>query len=345
MPNKINLGFIGCGTHATNNTYPMLAYTHGRLEAVCDLNEDLAKRNTALYGDALTKTYTDADRMLEETTLDGLMIIGPPAIHYKYGMAALQKGIPVYVEKPPAPDLAKTIEMVEAAKQNNTFVMCGFMKRFGLTYKKIREMVENDEFKLATGFFKYAHWVAENLDMMYGMSIHIIDLAISLFGKVNALYSACDKVNGCLTISLILHHENGLHTQLMLDTSQPRLQEHVEISGKMEGKNTLIIVDNVHHMEMHTEQQEFSFIDVLADLPDINPSVGFDGIKVWRPDYALPNMGQTRHFFQGFAGETREFVNAIKEKRIAYSSNDEITEAMRVIEAVIAKPNGYSVVC
>jgi predicted dehydrogenase len=53
-------------------------------------------------------------------------------------------------------------------------------------------------------------------------------------------------------------------------------------------------------------------------------------------------MGQTRHFFQGFAGEAREFVNAVREKRPAYSSNDEILDAMQIIEAVIAKPNGYS---
>ena len=343
MHDKINLGFIGCGTHSTNNTYPMLAYTHGRLEAVCDLDENLAGRNATLYGDALTKVYTDADKMLEETKLDGLMIVGSPDMHYKYGVAALKRGIPVYVEKPPAPNLAMTAEMIGIAKANNTFVMCGFMKRFGSAYKKIREMAANGEIQLSTGFFKYSHWSCDNINMMYGMSIHIIDLAISIFGKVKSVYSVFDKPNGCVSVSLILYHENGLHTQLMLDTSHPRIHEHVEVSGKMNGKNTLIIVDNVQHMELHTEQQDYTFIDVLAPtMQEIEPTAGFDGIKIWRPDYAMPNMGQTRHFFQGFAGEAREFVNAIKEKRPAYPSNDEILDAMRVIDAVIAKPNGYS---
>ena len=341
MSEKVNIGFIGCGTHATNNTYPMLAYTHGRLEAVCDLDENLAQRNATLYGDASTKVYTDAKKMINEAKLDGVMIIGPPEIHYEFGMEALKQGIPVYVEKPPAPNLAKSIELVETAKANKTFIMCGFMKRFGMTYKKIREMVEKGEIQLATGFFKYSHWTCENIDMMYFMSIHIIDLAISIFGKVKSVYSASNVQNGSISVSLIFHHENGLHTQLMLDTSQPRMQERIEISGKMNGKNTLIIVDNVQHMELHTEQQEYSFIDVLApSMQEINPTAGFDGIKVWRPDYGMPNMGQTRHFFQGFAGEAREFVDAVREKRMAYPSNDEILEAMRVIEAVISKPNG-----
>jgi len=281
--------------------------------------------------------------MLGETALDGLMIVGPPDMHYKYGMAALKRGIPVYVEKPPAPNLAMTVELVEAAKENDTFIMCAFMKRFGTAYKKIREMAAGGELQLSTGFFKYCHWTCGDIGMMYGMSIHIIDLAISIFGKVKSVYSVYGKPNGNVSVTLILYHENGLHTQLMLDTSHPRIHERVEISGKMDGKNTLITVDNVQHMELHTEQRDYTFIDVLAPtMQEIEPTAGFDGIKLWRPDYAMPNMGQTRHFFQGFAGEAREFVNAVKEKRAAYPSNDEIIHAMRVIDAVVSKPNGYS---
>jgi len=216
------------------------------------------------------------------------------------------------------------------------------MKRFGTAYKKIREMVANGEIQLSTGFFKYSHWSCGDIGMMYGMSIHIIDLAVSIFGKVKAVYSASDKHSGSISVTLILYHENGTHTQLMLDTSHPRIHERVEVSGKMNGKNTLIIVDNVQHMELHTEQQDYTFIDVLAPtMQEIEPTGGFDGIMMWRPDYAMPNMGQTRHFFQGFAGEAREFVNAVKEKRMAYPSNDEIIDAMKIIDAVISKPNGY----
>ena len=227
MSEKVNLGFIGCGTHSTNNTYPMLAYTHGRLSAVCDLDLGLATRNAALYGDAATKVYTDADRMLGEAALDGVMIVGPPDMHYRYGLAALKRGLPVYVEKPPAPDLAKTLELVEAAKANGTFVMCGFMKRFGTSYKKLREMAEGGELQLSAGFFKYCHWSCGDISMMYGMSIHIIDLAISIFGRVKSVYSVSSKPNGSISVTLVLYHENGLHTQLMLDTSHPRIHERV----------------------------------------------------------------------------------------------------------------------
>ena len=340
----VKLGFIGCGTHSTNNTYPMLAYTQGRLEAVCDLNEELAVRNATLYGDKNTTVYVDAERMIAECALDGVMIVGSSEMHYQYAMTALKRGIPAYVEKPAAPSLALAESLVAEAKRNNTFIMCGYMKRFGMAYRKIREMIDQEQFNPSAGFFKYAHWNCDNLrDMLMFMSIHIIDLAVYMLGPVETVDSVCGRALGPISLCLTMRHKNGAVSQLMLDSLQPRLQEHIELSGLYNGKNALLLVDNVQHMELHSMEQEASFIDVLApSLNEIEPHAGFGGISVWRPDYALPNMGQTRHFFQGFAGEAREFVNAIAEKRCASPSNDELLPAMRIIEAVVSNPNGSS---
>ena len=62
-------------------------------------------------------------------------------------------------------------------------------------------------------------------------------------------------------------------------------------------------------LELHKEGR--NGIDLLApSLPEIAPDFDLQDIAIWRPDYGIPNMGQTRHFFQGFAGEVREFVDA-----------------------------------
>ena len=44
----------------------------------------------------------------------------------------------------------------------------------------------------------------------------------------------------------------------------------------------------------------------------------------------------------GYAGEIREFGEAILEKREPYCGTDDTVKALRVIEAVAAKPNGTS---
>lgn len=338
MKETAKIGFVGCGSHATNNLYPMLRYARCTLEAVCDLNGDLASRNARVFGAA--RCFTDAAVMLKECELDGVMVVGPPQMHYDLGKAVLSCGLPLFVEKPPAPDLACTRELVELARANHTFVMPGFMKRHGLPYAKARQMIESGAFVPAMGFFKYGHWAMKDLNgMLLGMSSHPIDLAISFFGEPCRVISSCDDTHRAISLAVTLRFANGRIAQLMLDASQPRIQERLELSGSIDGKNALIVVDDVCHMELHKEGR--NGIDLLApSLPEIAPDFDLSDISIWRPDYGIPNMGQTRHFCQGFAGEVREFVDAVREGREPYPGTGDCLKAMRVIDAILRHPNG-----
>jgi len=128
----VRLGFVGCGTHSTNNLYPMLKYARCRLVAVCDLNRELAERNARMFG--AESVYTNVDVMLAEQKLDGVMVVGPDVVHYEVAKKALARGLPVFVEKPPADSLEKTREMVKLAQKHQTLLMTGFMKRHGLKH-------------------------------------------------------------------------------------------------------------------------------------------------------------------------------------------------------------------
>lgn len=336
------IGFVGCGSHSTNNIYPALKYANCRLDAVCDLDQALAERNARIFGAA--SCYTDVDKMLAERKLDGVMVVGPAKMHYEVGLKVLSKGINLFIEKPPAPDLKKAKKLVALAKKKGVFVMTGFMKRHGLPYKKIMELVAAGDFVPAVGLFCFGHWPSLDLyDMLMGMSIHSLDLAISIFGEVGSVTSVEYRSARALSMAVILKFRSGRWAQFMLDSSQPRIQERVEISGAYKGGNALIVVDNVQHMELHKQGHEA--IDLLApSMQEIEPVFNLDDIQVWRPDYAIPNMGQTRLFFQGFAGEVREFVNAILEKREPRPGTEDTLKAMRVIEAICAKPNGTTLI-
>ena len=332
------VGFIGCGSHSTNNLYPMLRYARCSLEAVCDLDEALARRNARLFG--APSYFVDVDVMLAETDLDGVLVVGPPDMHYEVGKKVLGRGLNLFVEKPPAPDLPQAQALVDLARANGAFIMPGFMKRHGMPYAKAQDMIQSGEFEPAMGFFKFGHWPSLSLrPMLLGMSIHVIDLAISFFGQMASVTSCVYESGRAISLALTFRFESGKLAQLMLDASQPRIQERVEISGSMNGRNALIVVDNVQHMELHVQGR--NGIDLLApSLPEVRPEFDLQDICVWRPDYGIPNMGQTRHFFQGYAGEIREFVDAIIEQREPYPGTDDTLKAMRVIEAIVAEPNG-----
>jgi predicted dehydrogenase len=201
-------------------------------------------------------------------------------------------------------------------------------------------MIESGQFKPTMSFLKYGHWQSKDLrGMLLTMSSHPIDLAISLFGDVSSVTSRVAYNVPGISLAVTLQFRSGNIAQLMLDSSQPRIQERVEISGTIDGGNALIVVDNVTHMQLHRQGQ--NGIDLLApSLDAISPQFDLQDIQVWRPDYGIPNMGQTRHFFQGFAGEVREFVNAILESREPYPGPGDAIKTMTVIEAIAAEPNG-----
>jgi myo-inositol 2-dehydrogenase/D-chiro-inositol 1-dehydrogenase len=330
---SVRVAFIGCGSHATNNIYPMLKYARCRLDSVCDLNETLARRNAQIFG--AEAVYIDARRLLDERKVDGVFVVGPPAMHHEIGRQVLERGLPLFVEKPPAPTLAQAEELVALARQHHTILMVGFMKRHGMTYQKARAMMATGEFVPAAGFFRYGHWPMDNLNsMLLGMGSHPIDLAISFFGDVKSVSSTLARdARKVISLAVTLEFTSGKWAQLMLDASQPRIQERVEISGTCAGGNALMIIDNVERMELHRQGQRG--IDVLAELYEIQPQFDLADIQMWRPDNGIPNMGQTRHFFQGFAGEVREFVDAILEQREPYPNGDESLKTMRVIATIL----------
>ncbi len=336
-PNTARIGFVGCGTHSTNNLYPMLKYTRARLDAVCDLDRGLAERNARVFGAA--SVYTDAGKMLEERRPEGVFVVGPPELHYRVARQALAMGIPVFVEKPPAPTLAQARELAGLARANGTFLMCGFMKRHGLTYRKVRELITSGQLTPAALRINYSHGTGSNdiSGILPIMSIHAIDLAISLFGEVRTVQSTLYTTERSYSLAVTLTFASGRWAQLTLDASQPRIQERLELSGTMNGGNALVVVDNVDRMELHLPTHGGT--DLNNDLNAIEPAVHLDGIQVWRPDNGIPNMQQTRHFIQGFAGEVREFVDAIIGKREPYPGTEDSLKAMEVIDAIVRNPN------
>ena len=293
---ELNIGFVGCGTHSTNNLYPMLKYSRCRLQAVCDMKRELAEFNCRVFGGRAV--YTDVDEMLSKEALDGVMVVGPPIMHYEVGKKVLARGIPLFVEKPPAETLQQAEELAMMARAAGTFVMTGFMKRWGLAYRKIRRFVDEGRFVPHAGTFRYLHWPTTNLKwMLLGMSIHPIDLAISFFGDVDAVTSTTYETERAVSLGLTLRFKSGRWAHLNLGSCAPRIQERMELTGEMDGKPTLLVVDNVQQLEIHTQGD--GGCDLNPDLALIDPDFSMEDIQVWRPDYGLPNIKQNSPFLQG----------------------------------------------
>ena len=115
----VRLAMLGCGSHTYRNVLPVLRWIpSARLEACCDLNLEKARAYARSFG--ARSAFADYRAMLDETELDGVLVVlgfdadGRPRYP---GIVAdlLARGLPVWLEKPPAATELEVVEMVRAA--------------------------------------------------------------------------------------------------------------------------------------------------------------------------------------------------------------------------------------
>jgi predicted dehydrogenase len=87
--------------------------------------------------------FTDLEKFLHETKIDGVYIATPHSLHYEEVIACLNRKIPVLCEKPMAINKEQIGKMIACAKENGTFLMEGMWIRFLPSIRKVLEIVQS----------------------------------------------------------------------------------------------------------------------------------------------------------------------------------------------------------
>ena len=108
----IRVGFVGTG-NITRRHFGALERLRERAEvvAVCDVVEERARQAAAPFG---ASVYLSSYEMLSRERLDALYVCLPPDAHVDQELAAAQKGIHLFVEKPLPLDLRKAEAIARA---------------------------------------------------------------------------------------------------------------------------------------------------------------------------------------------------------------------------------------
>jgi myo-inositol 2-dehydrogenase / D-chiro-inositol 1-dehydrogenase len=78
----------------------------------------------------VTPRYADAAELLAHEELDAIGMAVGPALHVELGVEALSRGLPVFVEKPPAPTADAAERLAGEAARSGKPCIVGFMKRY-----------------------------------------------------------------------------------------------------------------------------------------------------------------------------------------------------------------------
>jgi len=322
----LRLGFIGCGGQASLLQANLPLIDAIDFVATCDLVAEKAERNASRFG--ASRAYTDFREMIQTESPDAVAICGPPPMHHELGLACLELGCHIFLEKPPALSAAQTRELVDAAARAGRMGMVATHWRHAPAHQMARRLADEPEFGDVMGFrCKYAApgprtpiWDVDSTIRGYllGQVIHPVDCMRFLVGsEVSHVFAAiAERPDGTTSYAVTFRFQNGAVGTMSLFGGTHTLMMETAIIG---ASGRAVEIEEAARVRYYKEDPALGaggYVDT--------PSVSWHTGNLYR-GYARP----------GYLEELRHFAAALLAGEQPRSSLEDAWHDMRILEAII----------
>ncbi len=138
---SLRVGFIGAGAVAELHLLALERIPQSRVVGFFDPNPTVSRQREELWR---IPSYPTAEALLD--SVDAVFILSPVESHERYVLSAINRRLPVLVEKPVAHDLAALTRIREAAEQAQMFVMPGHNYIYNPELEMIQRNLCNETF-------------------------------------------------------------------------------------------------------------------------------------------------------------------------------------------------------
>lgn len=206
------VGLVGLGAMGRNHLRVLSDLEGVELAAICDKDAgqlDAAARKHGVRG------YTSWDEMLDHEELDAAVVAVPTRFHCEAGLAVLERGVHVLVEKPIASSLVEGRRLVEAAERAGKLLAVGHIERFNPAVRELQRRLEAGEggriFQLeAVRDGPFASRIRD-VGVTIDLATHDVDVMHHLAGsEVQRLYAETEQ-------RIHTEHEDMLNALLRFD--------------------------------------------------------------------------------------------------------------------------------
>ncbi len=163
----LKIGVIGCGWYGMVDANAALKVGGVEIVALCDVDEQHLQDNARQIETRQGKrpaVFKDYRELLALEELQAVIIATPPHWHALPFLAALERGLDIYQEKPLAYDIREGQAMVAAAAKRKQIVQMGFQRRQSQAIRDARDYVQQGQLGRVVQAEVQIHYTAEMRD-------------------------------------------------------------------------------------------------------------------------------------------------------------------------------------
>ena len=139
----LKMAAVGCGYWGPNLIRNFNNHPDVELVTICDLDEGRREHMSQLYPHA--KVTAELDDVINDQSVEAVVVATPVSTHFALGMAVLESGKHLFIEKPMAASAEECRQLEEAAKARQLQVMVGHTFLFVPAVRMIRDLIAQGE--------------------------------------------------------------------------------------------------------------------------------------------------------------------------------------------------------
>ncbi len=285
---KVRLGIIGMGNIGRHHAEYLRAGKVKRCELVAVCSTSPGK----LEGYLPLKVYDDGEKLIRSGIVDAVLIATPHYQHTSLGIAALENGLHVMVEKPISAHKADAEKLIAVAKKRrNKLVFAGmFQLRAEPRYLKIRKLLQEGalgeiariswiitdwyrtEAYYSSGGWR-ATWKGEGGGVLLNQCLHNLDVLQWLGGMPARVRGFCQlgryhDIEVEDNVTAYLEYPNGATGVFITSTGEAPGTNRFEIAGTR--GRVVLEKDKLHFIRNEVSMTEFSKTSKVGFLkPDV----------------------------------------------------------------------------
>lgn len=336
--NEVRLGIIGVGNIGRHHANYLLEgrLKRARLAALCSV----IPAELEPYRSRGPKLFLDSDEMLKSGEVDAVVIATPHYQHVTIGIAALEAGLHIMVEKPIAAHKADAERLISAARARPRQVFAAmFQLRVEPRYLKIRNLIQSGELGqllrltwINTDWFRTdayyassawrATWKGEGGGVLINQCLHNLDTLQWLLGMPSRVRAFCP-----LGRHRNIEVEDTVHAYL--EWAGGAAGTFVSTTAEAPGTNRLEIVGSRGRLVLENDRLVFDRNEVDAIEFNRTSTSGFAKPDTWRIE--IPFANATLPHAQLMQG----FIDAILDGKPPLVPGDEGLQSIELANAML----------